>query len=386
MSCTSCGSQSIAVPEIEDTYDEAAALREAARCYRCDAETGSADYSVLHREDIFSMARTNPLDIEKHRAMLQRRLLPRDNPFPEGRWPSLDDIVFLPANLSRLVIDPYREACRIDVSLGAEMPTLQLPFLVSGFDSVPTEAQQSLGRALQATGTGYVGKRCVAADIVWIQWIDDESSIESAATGYVVPWSQAIQRLADRKHDTFTGIAVSRLEDVEDAVEFALESNIDALFLDGVDGLSDPGKELSQQPRFDLLPRTVLNLRRRRQEEQVTLVYAGGLRSGTDAAKLIAMGATAVVYGVAAAIAAGGILDKNSIKYGSDRSMDERTAGVTALLQANAGEASMMARCTGKTRLHNLEPEDLRVVTLSSADMMGVPLAGTREVERSAER
>jgi rhodanese-related sulfurtransferase len=176
------------------------------------------------------------------------------------------------------------------------------------------------------------------------------------------------------------------LEDVEDAVEFALESNIDALFLDGVDGLSDPGKELSQQPRFDLLPRTVLNLRRRRQEEQVTLVYAGGVRSGTDAAKLIAMGATAVVYGVAAAIAAGGILDKNSIKYGSDRSMDERTAGVTALLQANAGEASMMARCTGKTRLHNLEPEDLRVVTLSSAEMMGVPLAGTREVERSAER
>jgi septal ring factor EnvC (AmiA/AmiB activator) len=50
-----------------------------------------------------------------------------------------------------------------------------------------------------------------------------------------------------------------------------------------------------------------------------------------------------------------------------------------------AGEASMMARCTGKTRLHNLEPEDLRVVTLSSADMMGVPLAGTREIERSPE-
>jgi hypothetical protein len=35
--------------------------------------------------------------------------------------------------------------------------------------------------------------------------------------------------------------------------------------------------------------------------------------------------------------------------------------------------------------LHNLEPEDLRVVTLSSADMMGVPLAGTREIERSPE-
>ena len=133
------------------------------------------------------------------------------------------------------------------------------------------------------------------------------------------------------------------------------------------------------------MPKTVFNLRRRRQEEKITLVYSGGVRSGTDAAKLIAMGATAVVYGVAAAISAGGVIDKNSIKYTSDRSIAERMAGVTALLQANAGEASMMARCTGKTRLHNLEPEDLRVVTLSSADMMGGPLAGTREIKRSPE-
>ena len=262
---------------------------------------------------------------------------------------------------------------------------LQLPFLVSGFDGVSTEIQQSLGRALQDTGAGYIGKSCVASDIIWIQWIDDESSIESTATGYVVPWSQAVQRFANRMPRTFTGIAVSSLEDIDDAVEFALESNIDALFLDGAGSLDDPERELSQQPRFDLLPQTVSNLRRRRQEEKITLVYSGGVRSGTDAAKLIAMGATAVVYGVAVAISAGGVIDNNLIRYTSDRSMDERMAGVTALLQANAGEASMMARCTGKTRLHNLEPEDLRVITLSSADMMGVPLAGTREVKRLLE-
>ena len=120
------------------------------------------------------MARTNPLDNEKNQAMLQRRLQSRENPFPEGRWPSLDDIVFLPANLSRLVIDPYREACRIDVSMGGETPALKLPFLVSGFDGVPVEVQQSLGRALQDTGAGYIGKSSVAGDIIWIQWIDDE--------------------------------------------------------------------------------------------------------------------------------------------------------------------------------------------------------------------
>jgi len=52
--------------------------------------------------------------------------------------------------------------------------------------------------------------------------------------------------------------------------------------------------------------------------------------------------------------------------------------GFSAILRANAGEASMMARCTGKTRLHNLEPEDLRSVTLPTAAAMGIPLTGHR--------
>ena len=51
---------------------------------------------------------------------------------------------------------------------------------------------------------------------------------------------------------------------------------------------------------------------------------------------------------------------------------------LSAFLQAHAGEASMMARCTGKTNLHNLEPEDLRTVTLSAASATGIPLVGTR--------
>ena len=60
------GEEPESFPEIEDTYDEAAAMREAARCYRCDAETGSTDYSVHHREDLFSMARTHPKDVEEN--------------------------------------------------------------------------------------------------------------------------------------------------------------------------------------------------------------------------------------------------------------------------------------------------------------------------------
>ena len=34
-----------------------------------------------------------------------------------------------------------------------------------------------------------------------------------------------------------------------------------------------------------------------------------------------------------------------------------------SILEANAGEASMIARCADKTRLYNIEPEDPRAVT-----------------------
>ncbi len=46
------------------------------------------------------------------------------------------------------------------------------------------------------------------------------------------------------------------------------------------------------------------------------------------------------------------------------------------ILRASAGEASMMARCTGKTNLHNLEPEDLRALTLATAEATDVLLVG----------
>ena len=176
------GENPVAFPEIEDTYDEDAALREAARCYRCDAETGSADYSVHHREDIFSMARTNPLDTAKHCAMLQRRLQPRENPFPEGRWPSLDDLVFLPANLSRLVIDPYREACRTDVTLGAEL-RLDPPFLLTGFDAAPQEIQKAIGLTVKESDIAYVGTHPIDGSTPWIQWCRVDEAPDNRAIG-----------------------------------------------------------------------------------------------------------------------------------------------------------------------------------------------------------
>ncbi len=56
------GDQPVTFPEIEETYDTEVARREAARCYRCDAETGSADYA-LSRSAIFFKCFSNKFSV-----------------------------------------------------------------------------------------------------------------------------------------------------------------------------------------------------------------------------------------------------------------------------------------------------------------------------------
>jgi hypothetical protein len=65
------------------------------------------------------------------------------------------------------------------------------------------------------------------------------------------------------------------------------------------------------------------------------------------------------------------------MRFNADHSADDRQRGVVNIIKASSIEASMMARCTGKTNLHNIEPEDLRAITIATAEATGVPLTGT---------
>ena len=150
------------------------------------------------------------------------------------------------------------------------------------------------------------------------------------------------------------------------------------MLLDATGHLGQPWPELGAAPDFELLRDAVKILRRLKREEEFDLVYFGGVRSGTDAAKIIGMGTVAVVLGVCVGLAVGGEITDGTLHFSSGFNEQERAEAVVNILQANSGEASMMARCTGKTNLHNLEPEDLRTVTLSAASATGIPLVGTR--------
>jgi NADPH-dependent glutamate synthase beta subunit-like oxidoreductase len=378
------GDDPVAFPEIESTYDEKAARDEAARCYRCDAETGSSDYNVRQREDIFVMARTRPDDAVAQRIIMKKRVESRPNPYPEGHLPTLDDLVFLPANLSRLVIDPYRDACNVATAVAGRLK-LSLPFMAGGFDDAPAEVRIALGKALADAGSAYVGRRRLDP-APWLQLVvAGEDRPDPAAEGHVHVFRDGFRPLPIQGGgDKLVGLAVRRA-DLEAAIPFALEKRLDLLLLDGTPGVAQPWSELGGSPDLAVLRDAIRILRRLNAEEDVDLVYLGGVRTGTDGAKILSLGASASVLGVTMALAMGGEIAGDRIGFVGDRAEAERIDGAVSILGALSTEASIMARCTGKTDVRNLEPEDLRAITLVTAEATGIPLAGMKRTKTAPQ-
>ena len=70
--------------------------------------------------------------------------------------------------------------------------------------------------------------------------------------------------------------------------------------------------------------------------------------------------------------------NRQAIVFPPDLTHEDLSTGAANYLKASNSECSMMARCAGKTNVHNIEPEDLRSITIATAEATGILLAGTQ--------
>jgi glutamate synthase domain-containing protein 2 len=193
-------------------------------------------------------------------------------------------------------------------------------------------------------------------------------------------------------------------------VALCVKAGADAIVLDGMQGGTGATQDVFIEhvgiPILPAVRQAVEALQELDMHRKVQLIVSGGIRSGADVAKAMALGADAVSIGTAALIA----LNCNAPLYQEDYAalgtrpgfchhchtgrcpvgittqdpeleqrldVEEAARRVRNYLSTLVLEAQTLARACGKSHLLNLEPEDLAALTVEAAAMAGVPLAGT---------
>jgi methylamine---glutamate N-methyltransferase subunit C len=197
-----------------------------------------------------------------------------------------------------------------------------------------------------------------------------------------------------------------------DDIKLAAKAGADVIVMDGLEGATGASPEALLDhtgiPTMGALVLAIRALRAEGLEGEVNLIVSGGIRNGVDAAKALALGADAVSIGTAALIALNcnkPVHLEDYAKLGTEPfschhchtggcpvgittqdpelvkrlPVDEAADRVAAFLNSMTMEMQMMARACGKSDVHDLEPEDLRALTLESALVTGIPLAGMDE-------
>jgi methylamine---glutamate N-methyltransferase subunit C len=207
---------------------------------------------------------------------------------------------------------------------------------------------------------------------------------------------------------------------VDHDVKLAVAAGADVVVVDGMQGgtaaTQDVFIEHAGIPTLPAVRMAAEALEEIGMKGEVQLVVSGGIRSGADVAKALALGADAVSIGVAALLALG--CNRSTYQDGSgevvdvgadytelgtspghcahchtgrcpvgittqDPALESRLAvdraaeSVANFLRATTMEVTALARACGKSDVHHLEPEDLAALTVEAAAMAKVPMAGT---------
>ncbi len=193
-------------------------------------------------------------------------------------------------------------------------------------------------------------------------------------------------------------------------VTLAVKAGADVVVVDGMQGGTAATQDVFiEHVGIPTLPATRLAVEALEEldmHRKVQLIVSGGIRSGADVAKALALGADAVSIGTAAMIALGDNSPKleaeynklgTSAGYYDDWQAGQDPAGISTqtpelskrldpvlggrrlanYLNVLTLETQTLARACGKSHVHHLEPEDMVALTIEAAAMAKVPLAGT---------
>ena len=201
---------------------------------------------------------------------------------------------------------------------------------------------------------------------------------------------------------------------VKDDVKLAAKAGADGIVIDSMlAGTGASSEILLDHSGIPTVPAIVLAREALREiglYGEVSLIISGGIRSGVDAAKALALGADAVAIGIAALVALNCNKDipeadfekEVGVKAGFchhcqtgkcpvgittqdpelEKRLDPEEAGarVANFLNAMTMEMALLTRSLGKSDVHSLEPEDLAALTIEASAMARIPLVGTDKV------
>ncbi len=392
--------------------------------------------------------------------------------------PSLDDLTFLPASLTRIPLEGYREKCVTTTVLGtrfAEQPIrLDIPVMITGmsYGALSLNAKIALARGASRVGSSTTSgdggmlpaerensttmivevlPSRYGASVHHLRQADAiELTIGQGAkpgTGGLLLGSKVSEEIAGirdlppgvdqrspARHPDFLGPddMILKIEELREAtdwrvpifvkmgatrtfddVKLAAKCGADVIVVDGMEGGTAASPEILQDHTGIPTLAAIVEARRALEDigmyGQVQLIAAGGIRSGVDVAKALALGADACYIGTAALIA----LNCNAPLYLEDYEalgtepgachhchtgrcpvgvttqdpelmarlpIDEAADRVANFLTAMTLEVQMLARACGKANIHDLDPDDLRALTIEAAAITGIPLVGTHWV------
>lgn len=392
--------------------------------------------------------------------------------------PSLDDLTFLPATLTRIPLEGYREKCETRTVLGtrhAGQPLeIDIPIMITGmsFGALSLNAKVALAKGAAAAGTSTTSgdggmlpeerqhsKKMIVevlpsrygasvrdlrqADAIELTigqgakpgtgglLLGSKVSPEIAAIRDLPP---GVDQRSPARHPDFLGpddmiIKIEELREatdwkapvfvkmgatrVFDDVKLAAKCGADVVVVDGMEGGTAASPDILQDHTGIPTLAAIVEARRALEDlglyGKVQLIAAGGIRGGVDVAKALALGADACYIGTAALIA----LNCNRPLFLDDYKklgtrpgachhchtgrcpvgittqdpqlmarlpVDEAAQRVSNFLIAMTLEVQMIARSCGKANVHDLDPDDLRALTIEAAAITGIPLVGTHWV------